>query len=54
MGIYSYEEAFGAGDQTSKAMRDAIAQWFRLYYGHSNGDVVLRAFWCAGYAGGGR
>ena len=33
MKIYSYEEAFGAGDQTSRAMRQAIAQWFDLYYG---------------------
>ncbi len=42
MGIYSYEEAFGAGDQTSTAMRNAIRQWFQLYYGHSNGDPCQR------------
>lgn len=33
MGIYQYEEAFGAWDQTSYAMRKAIAEWFRIYYG---------------------
>ncbi len=33
MGVYSYEEAFGAWDKTSPAMRKAISQWFRLYYG---------------------
>lgn len=33
MGIYNYEEAFGAWDQTSRAMREAIKLWFRLYYG---------------------
>ena len=33
MNIYSYEEAFGAWDQTSRQMRDAIDQWFKLYYG---------------------
>lgn len=29
---YSMEEAFGAKDCTSEAMRSAIAEWFRLYY----------------------
>ena len=29
---YSLEEAFGARDCTSQAMRAAIAKWFRLYY----------------------
>ena len=33
MAIYSYEEAFGASDITSRAMRKAIETWFRLYYG---------------------
>ena len=33
MAIYNYEEAFGAWDQTSRAMRQAVNQWFRLYYG---------------------
>lgn len=38
MAIYNYEEAFGAWDQTSRAMRQAISQWFLLYYGHGNGE----------------
>ena len=33
MAIYHYEEAFGAWDQTSRAMRRAIEQWLKLYYG---------------------
>lgn len=33
MAIYNYEEAFGAWDQTSRIMRQAINQWFKLYYG---------------------
>lgn len=33
MGIYSYEEAFGAADKTTRAMRQAIADWFAAYYG---------------------
>ena len=37
MGIYSYEEAFGAADRTGSAMRKAIANWFDLYYGKSQG-----------------
>lgn len=32
MSIYSYEEAFGAWDKTSRAMRKAVEAWFRLYY----------------------
>lgn len=32
MSIYDYEAAFGAGDKTSRAMRKAIDEWFRLYY----------------------
>ena len=32
MNIYSYEEAFGAWDKTTRAMREAIANWFSLYY----------------------
>ena len=38
MNIYSYEEAFGAWDQTSRQMRDAIDQWFKLYYGVTGQD----------------
>ena len=33
MGIYQYEEAFGAWDKTSRTMRKAIDKWFGLYYG---------------------
>lgn len=32
MNIYSYEEAFGAWDKTTRAMREAIGNWFSLYY----------------------
>lgn len=32
MSIYKYEAAFGAADKTSRAMRTAIRDWFRLYY----------------------
>lgn len=31
-GAYSYEDAFGAKDCTSRAMRAAISEWFWLYY----------------------
>lgn len=33
MSIYGYEQAFGMQDKTSKAMRNAIKEWFTLYYG---------------------
>lgn len=29
---YSYEDAFGAKDCTSPAMKEAVSEWFRLYY----------------------
>ena len=29
---YSLEDAFGARDCTSQAMREAVKEWFRLYY----------------------
>lgn len=29
---YSYEDAFGAKDCTSRAMQGAVQEWFRLYY----------------------
>ena len=29
---YSYEDAFRAKDSTSQAMREAVKEWFRLYY----------------------
>ena len=32
MSIYDYEERFGASDKTTKAMKNAIADWFDLYY----------------------
>lgn len=33
MNIYNYQEAFGAWDKTTQAMRKAIREWFSLYYG---------------------
>jgi len=32
MSIYQYEQAFGAHDKTTSAMRKAIDRWFALYY----------------------
>ncbi|MBQ3492235.1 MAG: hypothetical protein IJA74_06790 [Oscillospiraceae bacterium] len=32
MSIYQYEQAFGACDKTTSAMRKAIDRWFALYY----------------------
>lgn len=37
MSIYNYEEAFGAADVTSRAMRKAISDWFDAYYGGTAG-----------------
>lgn len=31
-GAYSYEDAFGAKDCTTQAMKAAVQEWFRLYY----------------------
>ena len=43
MNIYSYEQAFGAADKTTRAMRRALKQWQRLYYGTSQeGDPSQR------------
>lgn len=45
MNIYSYEAAFGASDKTSKAMREAIRTWQKLYYqtaGNRNSDPCQR------------
>lgn len=42
MNIYSYEEAFGAWDKTSKAMRQAVKDWFSLYYGDPEQDSCQR------------
>lgn len=36
MSIYSYEEAFGDYDKTTTAMRDAVQEWFSLYYGQGS------------------
>ena len=33
MTIYDYEAAFGAADKTTKAMRTAVENWKKLYYG---------------------
>ncbi len=33
---YSFEEAFGARDITTEAMKDARALWYRLYYGETD------------------
>ena len=33
MNIFSYQKAFGGADVTSAAMRKAIDDWYRLYYG---------------------
>ena len=33
MSIYEYQQAFGAADKTSGAMRRAVEDWFGLYYG---------------------
>lgn len=35
MHIYDYEAAFGVADKTSLPMREAIRDWFRLYYQQS-------------------
>lgn len=32
MSIYNYEQAFGAWDKTSSAMRKAVERWFAMYY----------------------
>ena len=32
MNMYQYQEAFGASDKTTSAMRDALQKWFSLYY----------------------
>jgi len=38
LSIYDYEARFGASDKTTKAMKTAIGEWFKLYYG-DNGDA---------------
>lgn len=32
MKLYDYQQAFGAADKTSRPMRKAVKEWFRLYY----------------------
>ena len=48
MSIYSYEEAFGASDKTTTAMRDALKAWLSAYYGESNSgqDPCQRIAYC--------
>ena len=43
MSIYGYEQAFGALDKTSPAMRKGIERWFAMYY---NGAADDRADAC--------
>ena len=38
MSIYNYEEAFGAADKTTPAMKKAIERWFALYYDDSTDE----------------
>lgn len=40
MSIYDYEAAFGAADKTTKAMREAIADWFSLYYRSESSESI--------------
>lgn len=49
MSIYSYEEAFGAVDKTTSAMRKAMEKWSDAYYGTSiaeKGDGCQRIAYC--------
>ena len=39
MSIYNYEEAFGAADKTTPAMKKAIERWFSLYYDDSTDET---------------
>ena len=40
MSIYNYEQAFGAVDKTSSAMRKAIERWFEMYYESTATDTT--------------
>lgn len=42
MNIYRYEAAFGATDKTSRAMRQAMEDWQKIYYGTGAGDPCQR------------
>lgn len=38
MSIYNYEQAFGAWDITSNAMRRSVERWFSMYYESTGGE----------------
>lgn len=38
MSIYNYEQAFGAWDKTTAAMRKAIEEWFSMYFQQTAND----------------
>lgn len=40
MSIYNYEQAFGAADKTSAAMRKAIERWFAMYFDSTASDTT--------------
>lgn len=42
MNIYRYEMAFGATDKTSRAMKKAMEDWQKVYYGTGVGDTCQR------------
>ncbi len=42
MNLYRYEAAFGASDKTSRAMRKAMEDWQKIYYGTGSGDTCQR------------
>ncbi|MBE6926064.1 MAG: hypothetical protein E7461_04385 [Ruminococcaceae bacterium] len=42
MSIYQYEAAFGAADQTSRKMRQAMQDWEEIYFGTGEGDPCQR------------
>lgn len=37
MNIYNYQEAFGAWDKTSRAMKKAVRDWFSMYFQQESG-----------------
>ena len=42
MNLYRYEAAFGASDKTSRAMRKAMEDWQKTYYGTGPADTCQR------------
>ncbi len=38
MNIYGFQEAFGSKDKTTSAMRNAVKQWYSLYYADGAGS----------------